>query len=105
MAIQCTEFRQFIKGTLLGFADLLLPDAGIEIRECSIHEKGGHRWVNLPSKQYEKPDGTKAYSPLIRFPDENRYKAFQRETLKAVNEHIAEPGPAQKEEDDDDIPF
>ena len=102
MPVECTGFRKFEKGTLLGFGDLLLPGVGIEIKECSIHEKNGKRWVNPPSKQYEKPDGTKGYSPLIRFADDKRYQAFQKEALAAGAKHIEEPTPV---EDPDDVSF
>ena len=101
MPIECTGFRKFERGTLLGFADYLLSSAGIEIKECSVHEKNGHRWVNPPSKQYEKPDGTKGYSPLIRFSDDKRYQAFQKEALLAVEKHLQGQSPPENDEDID----
>ena len=54
------------KGTLIGVFNLSLP-SGLRINGCMLFEKNGKRWVNFPSKEWLKADGTKSYQPLIEF--------------------------------------
>lgn len=90
--VQVKEFRPFQKNSLRGFATLLLPSIGLQIKDCTLHESNGKRWVSLPAKPYQKPDGSQAYSYIVSFPDRNVYESFQRQALQAIDAHIAENG-------------
>jgi hypothetical protein len=52
MPIEIVDFRPFEKNTLRGFATVRLTGVNLEIRDITIHEKNGNRWVSLPSKPY-----------------------------------------------------
>jgi hypothetical protein len=53
MPLEVTKFRLFEKNTLRGFATVRLTGVNLEIRDITIHEKNGNRWVSLPSKPYD----------------------------------------------------
>jgi len=101
MGIEVKSFRKFQKGTLLGFGTIFLSGAGLEIRDISLHQKDGEKWVAMPSKKHEAEDGTKKYSPLVRIPDKARWAKFQQEAVKALEEHLShDQTPAEIPDDD-----
>jgi hypothetical protein len=68
------------KNSLVGCFDLQMP-SGMIVRGAMLFEKNGRRWVNFPSKEWTKPDGTKSYSPLIEFADRSIADKFQAQVL------------------------
>ena len=105
--IECIKFKSHVKGALLGFADFSLPKMGIEIYGCSVHQKNGRRWVNLPSREYENEMGEKKYASYIRFIDSQHYSAFIEEALKAVDRKCQELNQQMPEPDysTEEVPF
>lgn len=87
--IECMKFKSLQRGTLQGFADLELPNLGIQVFGCSVHQKNGQRWVNLPSKEYETEGGEKKYLSVVRFIEGDKLKKFSEEALKAVDKKCA----------------
>jgi len=85
-SISCVKFRPCKKGTLLGFADILLERTGIIIRDCPVHRCNAKEWLNFPARQYEL-DGVRRWQPLIEFaPGASAAKtAFQEQALAAVH--------------------
>jgi hypothetical protein len=103
MAIKITEFRKFEKNTLKGFATVFLTGAGLQIKDCTVHQDHGKRWISLPAKPYKDEEGNTKYSYIVSFPDKGIYSKFQEQALKALDEHLAlnkEPQPSS-----DEIPF
>jgi len=88
MAIQVTGFREFKKNTLLGFATLRMTNIGLEIRDCTIHEKDGKKWVGLPSRQYTDQEGETKYSYIVHFYSDDVWKKFQSAALAALEPHL-----------------
>ena len=103
MAIEIKFFRKYEKNTLKGFLTVLLQPSGIEIRDLTLHEKNGKRWVNMPNKPYEDEGETK-YSYIVFFPDKDRAQKFQEATLKALDKYRP-PEPDPEPIEDDDLPF
>jgi hypothetical protein len=85
MAIEITDFRTHEKNTLKGFLTVRLTNVGLEIRDLALHEKNGSRWLQLPAKPYEKPDGSKGWSYIISFYEKKNYHQFQEVALKALD--------------------
>lgn len=87
MSIECTDFRSYQKGSLQGFANFWVPKMGLEIYGCSLYQKDGRRWINLPSKEYkDKETGEIKYPSVIRFRDKLHYEAFCESAKKAIDE-------------------
>jgi hypothetical protein len=68
------------KNSLIGCFDLQMP-SGMIVRGAMLFEKAGKRWVGFPSKEWTKPDGTKAYSPLLEFATRDIADRFQAQVL------------------------
>ena len=78
------DWKAFEKNTLKGFVTILLP-SGLCIRECSVHEKNGNRWIGLPGKPWNRKDGTTTYIPIIDFANDGARVRFQNLALAAIN--------------------
>ena len=103
MAVEILEFRPVSKGYLLGFVTVKLLTMGMEIRDIALFEKGGGKWVNLPRKEYQKRDGTKGWTELMRFTERSTHEKFQQEVLDALETHLGND--KKEKEDDSSIPF
>ena len=84
--ITCIYFKKFDKGTLKGFANFFIEKMGMEFFGFTLHEKDGKKWLNFPSKEYDK-EGDKKFAPYFRFKEKNHYYEFQRQALKAIQEY------------------
>lgn len=91
MAIEITSFKPHAKNSLRGFLALRLTNIGLEIRDAALHEKSGKRWIQLPSRAYEK-DGTTKWSPIVDFYDKSRADQFQKAALEALDQFTRKGG-------------
>lgn len=85
--ISIIAWKPYKKNTLCGFLSLSLP-SGMIIHDCTLHEKNNSRWIGLPGKPYDKPDGTKAYSPIIEIPNRDTSDRFQAIALAALDQYF-----------------
>ena len=102
MGIEIVKFRKFEKNTLKGFLTVLMTSIGLEIRDCALQEKDGKKWVNLPSKPYEKDDGSTGYSYIVKFTDKDRYYQFQDAVLQELDRYLSKE---IEDTPEGDIPF
>jgi hypothetical protein len=106
MAVEIKDFRPYERNTLKGFLTVLLQPSGLEIRDLTVHQKGDRRWVNMPSRPYQNSEGKTSYSFIILFPDKERSQRFQDVALKALDEYLPKPKPAeQMRYENGSIPF
>lgn len=109
MSIECLHYRPHSTGNLLGFATIFVTKWGLEISGCSLHQKNGARWVNLPSREYTDDSGEKKYAPILRFKEKAHYDAFVVAAKQAIEAYAkanaAQAAPQAKELKHDDIPF
>jgi hypothetical protein len=82
MTITVTNARKVNKNSLRGFFDVELP-SGLKICGCSLLEKkdGSGRFIGLPSREWTKPDGTKAWQPIVEIPDRDARDKFNAAVL------------------------
>ncbi len=99
--VEIVEFRPFSKNTLQGFLTVRVP-SGWEIRDITMHEKNGRRWISMPARPFKKEDGTESWMPVIKLPDPKRWEAFQAAVLKAMEDYRPTREVPKAEED---IPF
>lgn len=71
-----TNAKLLQRGTLIGSFDLEMP-SGLIVRGAMLFEKDSKRWVNFPSKEWTKNDGTKGYFPLLEFASREISDKFQ----------------------------
>ena len=86
------DWKPYYKNTLRGFFTMQLLDAGIEIRDCMLHEKNTGKWINLPAKPMVNPNGTAKigengkvkYVYVIEYYDKNKYDEMQEKVIKEL---------------------
>lgn len=84
------EYKQINKGSLLGSMSILMDEwGGLVIREVLLFQKDGKRWLNFPSKTYEK-DGKTEYFYYLRFSDKIKHEEWQQKALKALQDYVNE---------------
>lgn len=68
--MEILNFESINKGHLLAKFTIRIKDWGnLTINEVLLFEKEGNRWINLPSRSYDK-GGKKKNFPLVFFPKE-----------------------------------
>lgn len=90
--IQILKFRPHQRETLQGFISIVIPKWGnFIINDIAIFEKGSHRWMTFPSRQYVDKD-KKKNSYYCAFMDQEMRKAFEDKVLKAFDLHLTNIG-------------
>jgi hypothetical protein len=78
------NFRKHVKNTHQGFFDLELP-SGLMLKDCSLHEKDGKRWIGLPGKAQidsesrhatDPNTGKKLYISVVEIRNRERREVF-----------------------------
>jgi hypothetical protein len=73
VTIVCESFKPVVRGTLRGFAIIVIPEWRLRLLDVAIHaHENGSRWAALPAKpqidragQAIRKDGKIQYSPVI----------------------------------------
>jgi hypothetical protein len=86
------------KNTLVCTCDLE-TGSGLIFRGLMLHEKEGtdgakKRWVQIPSREYKKEDGTRSFFPVVEFSSPDRWRAFNAAALAAIDTLLAAQGGA-----------
>jgi len=66
---------------------------GLIIRDITLFQKDGRRWLSFPSRAYEK-DGKTEYFQYVRFEDKIKHEGWQQKALKALEEYANQPHPS-----------
>ncbi|SPD74323.1 conserved hypothetical protein [uncultured Desulfobacterium sp.] len=104
MGIIILKYRPFRKNTLIAFVDLGLEPSGLEIRECSLHEKNGKRWLGFPARPYQK-DGKTTYASIVQISDKGKWATFQKAAVAALDAYLRDHPRVQGGQPDGDCPF
>ena len=87
MKIKITKFTKLQQGdSLKGFVSVQLTEPMLEISGIAFHEKADRRWLQLPARQYVKPNGKRCWAYLVSFCGKENYKRFQNATLKGIDD-------------------
>ena len=86
-----SDWKEVVKNTLRGFCSITMP-SGLILRNCSLHEKEGSRWIGLPAQQFKKDDGTSCYKPIVEFTNKQARDRFNEAAFRAVDWYLAEGG-------------
>jgi hypothetical protein len=121
LTIKCKSFRPFRRNTLFGFAEILVTEIGLCIKDVTIHEKNNSRWAGLPARPNLKDgaivtdnDGKPQYFAVLEFTSKEIRDAFNAAAVRAVLDHTptafdGEPATAKPAATanfhDDPIPF
>lgn len=90
--MQIEDYKAINHPVLKASFTVHLPEwQGFIIRECKLFESGSRRWVQLPSREYEK-DGKKKYWPYVAFKNREREDAFKNEVMQTLTSYLAMEG-------------
>lgn len=103
--MEITEYKSIDKGALKATFNIVIPQWGLTIRNCSYFEMNGRSWIGYPSRPYDDPDsGKKKYFSFIKWEDnvKDRFEMAVKEELKKHQESNKYEVNAKQEQD---IPF
>ena len=111
--LECTRFKAHEVKCLRGFADIYVPQWGIEIPGFTLYVKDGQRWVNLPGQEYTDREGNKKHRPIFFFRDKENWEPFKLQVRDAIDKwckenaqpEIEKPAPRDFYEKEDELPF
>jgi hypothetical protein len=86
MGLEIVKFRLCNKNTLRGFLSVRMTGVGLEIRDVSLHEKNGKKWLAMPSRPYEDSEGNRKYAFILDWYDSDRKAQFEAEVLRLLRE-------------------
>ena len=107
MSIEIVSYRKYEKNTLQGFLNLRMTNIGLEIRDITVHQKNGKRWLSLPAKAVpsKESDGKPSYVAILEFYDKTYLEKFQSATLMALDRWVSEHPSDMPEKRGVDAPF
>jgi len=102
--IEILKFELLNKGSLVAKFNVKMHKwGGLVIRECTLFENNGKKWVNLPSKAYES-DGKKKYMSYLFYEEKELDDKF-KEMIKQAAEEMKEKCGNLGIENNEEIPF
>ena len=92
LSVRVDAFKPLRSNSLFGFADLTIPEVRLKIKEATIHQSHGRRWVGLPAKPQLNKDGCaitddrgkRVYSSILQFADRKTSDAFSARVIEAL---------------------
>ena len=93
LSVEVENFRRHHSGSLIGFLTVFLPQLHLRIREITVHEKNGQRWVGLPGRPQINKDGSVRrddqtgkviYTNIIELTDRATRDAFSKRTIASL---------------------
>jgi hypothetical protein len=91
--VQVEAFKPHRSNSLHGFVDVTIPELKLKIRELTVHESHGKRWVGLPGKPMVNSRdcevladdrGKPRYVPVRQFIDRRIGDAFGDRVIEAL---------------------
>lgn len=93
--IEIVNYKERQKNTLQGFVTIRMTNIGLEIRDITVHQQNGKKWLGMPARPYEK-DGKTQYAYIVHFYNEDMKMQFQNAVFIALEQYQS----SNKEEED-----
>ena len=94
VTLKCESFRPLRRNTLCGFAEIVVVELRLRIKDVALHQKGNARWAQLPAKPQVRDGvlikdaaGKIQYASIMEFASGEVREAFSRAVVEAVLEH------------------
>jgi DNA-binding cell septation regulator SpoVG len=82
--MRISDWKDIHKNTLQAVFTLTL-DSGLVVHGCMLHERGGSKWIGLPTKEYVDCDGTRQFARIIGFTDRAAADTFKDDVLAVID--------------------
>jgi hypothetical protein len=97
--MRASAWRPVLSGTLQGFFTLRLG-SGLVLNDCTLHQKGNRRWIELPAKpqledgrhRRDPETGRGLYVAVVEIPDREVRDKFNEQALAAVDRMLGTGG-------------
>ena len=94
LSVKIETFKPRRSNTLFGIIDIVVLEMHLRIKDATVHESHGRRWVGLPAKPMITREGQAlrdergkiAYSAVLQFTDRATADAFSARTIAALLE-------------------
>jgi hypothetical protein len=94
LTVRVEAFKPRRSHSLYGLADLVIPELRLRVREATVHQSHGRRWIGLPAKpQIDREGrvrhderGKPAYVSILQFTDRDTGDAFSARAIAALIE-------------------
>jgi hypothetical protein len=92
LSVKIEGFKPHRANSLYGFVDLLIPEIRLRIKEATVHQSHGRRWIGLPAKPQVDREGRArhdergrtAYTSILQFTDKTTSDAFSDRAISAL---------------------
>ncbi len=99
------EYKELNKGALVATFNVVVPEWGMTIRNCTLFEKGSQSWIGYPSRPYDDPEtGKKKYFNYIQF-EETVKARFESAIKEEIKKFRGDPQPEPQTFDSEEMPF
>ena len=94
LTVKVESFKPWRSNSLFGFIDIVVPEMHLRIREATVHESHGKRWIGLPAKPQLSREGTArrdergriTYRAVLQFTDRATGDAFSERAIAGLPE-------------------
>ena len=95
MKVVCTDWRKCERNSLRGFANVLILDVELHIRDIAVHEMNGRQWAQLPARPQLDQNrelvrderGKIKYATILTFDSNEAAAEFNEAALKALQDY------------------
>lgn len=94
--VEIADFKAMDRGSLRGFVAVRIPAMRLTIRDCTVNESNGKRWIGLPGKaqidgnrELVKREGKIQYTPTCAFDSKEVGDAFSAAVLAVLDAHLS----------------
>jgi hypothetical protein len=96
LSVRVESFKPLRSNTLYVFADIVIPEVRLRVRETTVHQMDHRWWIKLPAKPQIDRNGVVrrdergkiAYSAFLQFTDWATHDAFSQRAIAALPERF-----------------
>ncbi len=78
------NYRPIGKGLMIASCDIEIEEWGLTIRNCTLFDKGGNKWISFPSKKTDGPDGKPKYFSYVTM-DKEKKERFDKTAIALLD--------------------
>lgn len=103
--MEIQNFKLVSKGFVLARCDILIKAwGGLCLKEVTVFEKNGTRWITPPQREFKTPEGKRGFVSLVTF-DPETFKKLQDSALAKIEEYVKAPPQQLEPQEENGYPF
>ncbi len=102
--MEIQNFKLINKGYVVARFDLHIAEwGGMTIKECTLFDKNGSKWVAPPQRSFEA-EGKKGYVSLVTFRKEI-FEKIQAKAIELLEQEMSSPLSPKNQDEQLELPF